>query len=559
MKCKPLPIGIEFFSSMIKQDYYYVDKTGMIKELLENKGSVNLFTRPRRFGKTLNMDMLKCFFEIGTDKSLFDGLDISKERKLCEEYMGKHPVISLSLKQVQGLDFQKAQELFWGLIKREAARFDYLQDSTVLKPRDKQVMMDYSMGIGVLEDSVLNMSRILFEQHGQKVIILIDEYDVPLQKAEQNGYYKEMTSFISQLFGSSMKINPFMEFAVVTGCLRVVKESIFTGFNNPKMHTILDERYDEWFGFTDAEVQEMLTYYGQEDKYALTREWYDGYLFGKTHVYCPWDVINWCDKLKNTTDESPENYWANSSDNQMIHRFADKAEGSTKAELEQLLEGKSIWKKLKMELTYNDLDKSIDNIWSVLFTTGYLTHKGRNEANEYELIIPNQEILNLFREMLDEWFREKILGNEEKMKSFNVALVSADAEQIERCIRANLGRSISFLDGGRQEQKESFYHGMLLGMLQMRDGWTTVSNREAGEGRPDIITYSDWEDKAFIFELKYVKTYEDMEAAAGKALEQIRDMDYDRFFETGISKEVIHVGIAFCKKRCRVFVEKKCG
>ncbi len=554
MKWKKLPIGVEFFSDMIQNNFYYVDKTGMIKELLENRGSVNLFTRPRRFGKTLNMDMLKCFFEISTDKSLFDGLAISREQKLCEEHMGRYPVIFLSLKQVQGFDYQDAETRMWSEIGNEADRYSFLRDSDKLDEIEKAMLLSLRKRQGDLAGAVRELCKLLYKHYNQKVIILIDEYDVPLQKAEQDGFYPEMVKLISGFFSSSLKTNPYMEFAVVTGCLRVSKESIFTGFNNPKMHTIVDERYDEWFGFTDEEVKEMLQFYGQENKYALTKEWYDGYLFGKTHVYCPWDVINWCDKLVHNSRQFPENFWANSSGNQMVRRFADKAEGTTRAELELLLGGKSIWKKLNLELTYNELDDSVENLWSVLFTTGYLTYKGVNEDEEYELVIPNREIHKLFQDIIDRWFKEKVVRNQERIKIFYEALDAADADRLERCIRSYLTKSISYMDGGKE--KESFYHGMMLGMLQLRDDWVTLSNREAGEGRADIITYSEWGDEAVIFELKYAKEYGEMEKAAADALEQIANKDYSQFFEVSAAKEVTHIGIAFCKKRCRVLIEK---
>ncbi len=557
MAFKKLPIGIDSFSKLREHDFYYVDKTGMIIELLQNWGEVNLFTRPRRFGKSLNMSMLKSFFEIGADKSLFDGLAISREKELCEKHMGKYPVLTFSLKQVQGLTYQDAEARMWSEISYEADRYRFLKDSCKLDAVDKELLISFRKKQGDLAGAIKELSRILYMHYAQKVVILIDEYDVPLQKAEQDGFYPEMVKLISGIFGASMKTNPYMEFAVVTGCLRVSKESIFTGFNNPKMHTIMDERYDEWFGFTDEEVKEMLRFYGKEEFYDLTKQWYDGYLFGKTYVYCPWDVINWCDKLVNTTKVVPENFWANSSGNEMIRRFADKADSVTKAELEQLLAGKTVWKKVNMELTYNELDSSVENLWSVLFTTGYLTYTGRSIDGKYELTIPNQEIQNLFRDIIDKWFKETIIGNRERIKVFFDALDTADADKLERCICAYLGRSISFLDGGKQSEKESFYHGMMLGMLQMRDDWAVLSNREAGEGRADIITYSEWGEKALLFEFKYVKEYDDMLDAARLALEQIRDKNYDSFYAVSAAEKVTHIGIAFCKKRCKVLVEKK--
>ncbi len=556
MTRKKLPIGIEDFGDFRRKDYYYVDKTGMIKELLEHCGSVNLFTRPRRFGKSLNMSMLKYFFEVGTDQTLFDGLSIVQEKELCEQHMGRYPVISLSLKQVYGLNFQEAERMMRSLINMEAARFDYLQDSEVLEFRDKERMLEISMGKGECTDAVLEMSRILYTHHGQKVIILIDEYDVPLQKAEAEGYYREMVSFISRFFSSSMKTNPYMEFAVVTGCLRISKESIFTGFNNPKIHTIADERYDEWFGFTDLEVQKLLADYGQSGYYDITKEWYDGYLFGQESVYCPWDVINWCDVLINTTYHVPQNFWANSSGNQMVRRFTEIADEDTKEQLEQLLEGKSIWKKLDFEVTYDEIDDSIENLWSVLFMTGYLTYKSRNEEGAFELMLPNKEIQKLFRNIVEKWFKDRVLKDELGLGEFFKALDAADEQRMEECINYYLDESISYLDGGRLEEKESFYHGMLLGILKSRTGWAVKSNREAGRGRLDIVTYKKLGKTGMVFELKYAKSEEVLEDTAREALKQIEEKSYGSYFKGKGMKQINHYGIAFYKKQCKVLKQE---
>ncbi len=554
MTLKKLPIGVEDFPTMCQNGYYYVDKTGMIAELLKNLGTVNLFARPRRFGKSLNMSMLKYFFEIGTDKTLFEGLEISKEQDLCAEHMGKYPVISLSLKEVKGLSFEEAMRSFYGLIRREVSRFDYLQKSDVLSSRDKTMMMNISLGqitMGI-EEAVLEMSKILYNAYQEKVVILIDEYDVPLQKAEEEHYYREMVSVISKFFGSSMKTNPYMAFAVVTGCLCISKESIFTGFNNPKIHTIADERYAEWFGFTDEEVREMLAYYDRSEYFELTKEWYDGYLFGKEHVYCPWDVINWCDKIAKTSDRFPENYWANTSGNSLIRRFADIADEETKEEMEILLAGGTITKQLNMEITYDELDDSIEHIWSVLFMTGYLTFTGRDEEGAFMLRIPNKEIAKLFRNIFEKWFKDKVLKDEFGLGEFFKALDGADALRMEECINYYLEESISYLDGGKLEEKESFYHGMLLGILKSRAGWAVRSNREAGRGRLDIATYLKLGRRGAFFELKYAKNEEELEAAAGEALKQIEEKGYDSYFKGKIMEQLDHYGIAFCKKRCVV-------
>ncbi|MCD8397770.1 MAG: ATP-binding protein [Lachnospiraceae bacterium] len=550
MKEKRPPVGIDSFEKLRTGDFYYVDKSGMIKELLENWGEVNLFTRPRRFGKSLNMSMLKAFFEIGTDKSVFDGLAISKETSLCEEYMGQYPVISITLKQVKGKNFETAKVQMWNLIKAEAERFDYLQDSEKLNARDKSNMMKLSKGNGSLEESLFLMSRILYKHYGQKVIILIDEYDVPLQNAESNDYYKDMTDLISQMFGYGMKSNDYMFFSVVTGCLRIAKESIFTGFNNPKVHTIVDDQYDEWFGFTDTEVQEMLIYYGLSEYYDTTKEWYDGYRFGAVNVYCPWDVINWCEQLRRSQDHTPQNFWANSSSNDMVLRFVEKADDTTRAELEELSEGKSIDKSIQMELTYADIDQNIDNLWSVLFMTGYLTYCGRNEDGSWQLLIPNREIHDLFGRQIKNWFYTHIEGG---MQDMYQAFDAHNIEAIEKSINACLIDSISFMDGGNtDEEKESFYHAMVLGICRARRGWRVKSNREAGNGRADIILIDRVRQCGHIIEIKYAKSAGTLKSRAKAGLRQIENTHYDEYFSDSDIQTIYHYGIAFHQKKCQV-------
>ncbi|MCD8232280.1 MAG: ATP-binding protein [Clostridiales bacterium] len=557
MSIKRPSVGIESFAELIKQDFYYIDKTGMIKELLENWGKVNLFTRPRRFGKSLTMSMLKSFFEIGTDKNLFHGLAISKETTLCERYMGRYPVISLSLKQVKGKNYESARTQMWNLIKAEAERFDYLQDSDRLNARDKANMMNLSEGIGSLEESLYLMSRLLYKHHGKEVIILIDEYDVPLQKAETNGYYDDMTDLISQFFGYSMKTNDYVLFSVITGCLRIAKESIFTGFNNPKVHTIVDDQYDEWFGFTDEEVRQMLHYYELDEYYETTKEWYDGYLFGTVNVYCPWDVINWCDQLRRSQNRRPQNFWSNTSSNDIVLRFVELADETTKAELEELSEGKSIDKNVQMELTYAEIDKSIDNLWSVLFMTGYLTHCGRNEDSTYRLVIPNREISNLFDRQIRNWFYEKIEGGLDPLfQAFDQHNTADIEENINSCMRD----SISFMDGGNtKEMKETFFHGLLLGMLRSRRGWRVQSNREAGNGRADIILTDRTRECGHIIEVKYADSYADLETAARKGFQQIDDALYDDYFRDSDIGQIYHYGIAFHRKKCKVADDSSSG
>ncbi|KIR03353.1 hypothetical protein P261_02168 [Lachnospiraceae bacterium TWA4] len=552
---KKLPIGIEDYADFKKRDYYYIDKTGMIKDLLDHLGKVNLFTRPRRFGKSLTMSMLKYFFEIGTDSSLFDGLDISKERELCENYMGKYPVISLTLKQVDGFNFDHAKEQLWVSIRSEARRFGFLEKSDQLSEDDCKVFHGLVGKTGNLESSLYELSQLLYQHYHRKVIILIDEYDVPLQKANIEGYYKEMAKFISQFFGYGMKTNPYMEFAVVTGCLRIAKESIFTGFNNPKIYTIVNEMYDEWFGFTDDEVQKLLADYGKSKYYQVTKDWYDGYQFGKTKVYCPWDVMNFCDQLSTTSDDRPQNFWANSSGNDIIIRFAELADEQTRIELEELLQGKSVWKQINFELTYVELEETIENLWSVLFMTGYLTFRNRDDKNQFELILPNHEIKLLFEKLIERWFKQKIKNDTEGLTDFFEAMDMEDAEQMEDNLNILMDSSISYMDAGKQKEKENFYHGMVLGILNARKDWVVKSNREAGNGRLDLLTYYKRAKVAYIFEFKYAEKEQELESLAQDAVEQIKEKHYEKIFMPRKPEKVVYYGIAFYKKQCRVKME----
>ncbi|KIR03000.1 hypothetical protein P261_01815 [Lachnospiraceae bacterium TWA4] len=558
MDLKKLPIGVEEFSEFRENDYYYIDKTGMIKELVENLGKVNLFTRPRRFGKSLTMSMLKYFFEIGTDTSLFDRLSISKEKEICRKYMGQYPVISLTLKQVDGFDFDDAKLQLWSIIKAEAERFDVLQESNHLNIRDKQNMMNLSMGIGNLEESLSLMSRILNKEYQKKVIILIDEYDVPLQKAYTGGYYKEMAKLISQFFGYGMKTNPYMEFAVVTGCLRIAKESIFTGFNNPKIHTIVDKDYREWFGFTDKEVLDLLTYYGKESYQTITKEWYDGYLIGDIHVYCPWDVMNWCYELTHRDSTIPKNFWANSSGNDIIYKFVDLADEETRKDLEKLMNGGSVWKTINFELTYSELEESIENLWSVLFMTGYLTYKSFDKK-QYELVLPNEEVTDLFKTLVKRWFQKKVRTDEHGLKNFFEAMDTENPMRMEDCLNILMDSSISYMDGGNVKEKENFYHGMVLGMLNARKDWIVKSNREAGNGRLDVMAYYKWDKTAYIFEFKYANDEKDLEKMVDRAVEQIEKNQYEKFFMPIRPDKIVCYGIAFWRKMCRVKMVVKEG
>ncbi len=550
MDQKRPPVGIENFEKIRTGDFYYVDKTGMIKELLENWGEVNLFTRPRRFGKSLTMSMLRSFFEIGTDKSLFDRLAISEDTALCEQYMGQFPVISITLKQVKGNNYEEARNQMWNVFSLEAGRFSFLQNSDRLDTIEKEQLQSLRMKTGSLEDALLQLSILLSRHFGKKVIILIDEYDVPLQKAYENGYYADMTELISQIFGYGMKSNEYMFFSVVTGCLRVVKESIFTGFNNPKVHTILDDQYDEWFGFTDTEVRGILDYYGLGQYYELTGEWYDGYRFGSENVYCPWDVISWCDQLRRSSDCTPQNFWANTSSNDMVTRFVEISDETTRAELEELSEGRCIDKEIQPELTYVEMDRSVDNLWSILFTTGYLTQNGRNEDGTWRLVIPNREIRNLFDRQIKNWFYAHI---ENGLQPLFQAFDRNDIAEIEKNVNVCLVDSVSFMDGGNTDaMRETFYHGLLLGMLRGSRGGRVNSNREAGSGRADIILIDRMRHCGYIIEVKYSRSRTALKNRALEGLRQIEDTFFDEYFHDSDIQNIYHYGIAFHQKKCTV-------
>ncbi len=557
-----LPLGIENFMDMRTRGYYYVDKTNLIRDLLNQGALVTLFTRPRRFGKSLNMSMLRYFFEVGTDKSLFDGLDISKETALCQQHMGQYPVISISLKGVEGWDFADARRRLWSMISTEAIRFYNVLSNDQLNEFDRKKYYALCAEEGNLEESLNLLSRLLYNHYGKKVVILIDEYDVPLDKAYQRGYYDQMILLIRQMLNAALKTNDALQLAVLTGCLRISKESIFTGLNNLNVNTIVDEKYDEWFGFTDAEVQDLLCYYGLSEYYALTKEWYDGYCFGQTNVYCPWDVVKWCDHLLNESRKVPQNFWANTSSNDMIVRFAEKADLKTREQIENLIAGESVSKKLKLDLTYPEIDRKPEHLWSILFTTGYLTQRGVNENGEYELTIPNREIRSIFIDKIDEWFSDKISADTEGLSGLLDAIETGDPVEIQEYLNDCMADSISFLDGGTLEKRENFYHGILLGMLNSNHGWRVLSNREAGSGRADIIVEPVKKRKknfGVIIELKYATDERQLEQKAQDALEQITAKHYDDFFGIDVPPEIIHYGIAFYKKKCRVKMERVLG
>lgn len=554
-----LPVGIDNFEKIRQNGFYYVDKTSLIEQLFSNWGEVNLFTRPRRFGKTLNMSMLKYFFEIGTDRSLFDGLHICANEKICSEHMGKYPVIFLSLKNAEGLNFDTAKYQMVELIAREAERFPFLAKDTNLSDRDREKYRvltafadgHYQMSDDVLCGSLQTLSELLYKHFNQKTVILIDEYDVPLDKAFQHGYYREMVALIRALFGRALKTNEALAFAVLTGCLRVSKESIFTGLNNFKILSITDSRFDEQFGFTDKEVQKLLADYHLEARFSETKEWYDGYRFGNVDVYCPWDVINHIDRIKDDPNARPEAYWINTSGNDLVKRFVDKANRTTRNEIEQLIAGNAIEKMLRLDLTYDEIDNSIENLWSVLFTTGYLTQAGMTEDGAYRLVIPNREIREVFKMQIQEWFKKSIFSNTEQLTAFWKAFEEGNTDGVEMYLNRIMSNSISVFDIKTGEKKEISYHNLLVGILTGNADWLVKSNVEAGEGFADIIVETEDPNAGIVVELKYTKDYDEMEQACKAALDQINDRRYQEYLLNDGRKDITLYGIAFCKKRCK--------
>lgn len=557
---KRLPVGIENFEKIRRDGFYYVDKTDLIKELLENWGEVNLFTRPRRFGKTLNMSMFQCFFEIGCDKSLFDGLRIAEESTLCETYMGKFPVISISLKGIDAADYETARNLMVKVVNEEARRFQFLTESNRLTDTDKMLfgqLLQKEMDDETLFCSLRELTELLRKHYEKQVIVLIDEYDVPLAKANELGYYDEMVRLIRRIFGSVLKTNHNLYFAVLTGCLRVTKESIFTGVNNFNTFTITDVDFDEYFGFTDAEVKEMLEEYQLGSSYEDVREWYDGYRFGNVDVYCPWDVINHVDRLCAEPDAEPQSYWINSSGNDLVKRFVDKADKTTRDELERLIAGETIEKQIRLELTYDEIDNSIDHLWSVLFTTGYLTKTGKVEKGVYQLVIPNKEVREVYVLQIQEWFRQTVQQEPEPVKGWLAALEHGEEEKAEQCLNRILGNTISIFDTkSHKNEKEIFYHGILLGLLRCKSNWLIRSNVESGDGFVDILIEPEDPDAGIIIELKYAQTFAGLENACEKALAQIREKRYEERLREDGREKILAYGIAFYKKRCKMMVQK---
>lgn len=563
---KRLPVGVEGFEKIVTNDFYFVDKTMFISELLHNWGEVNLFTRPRRFGKSLNMSMLKSFFEIEGDKTLFEGLKITKETELCEEYMGKFPVVSITLKSVEGLDYQAACAALRSVIGMEAMRFDFLASSNKLTEEEHAMYRQlievgksqnavFAMSDAVLLTSLKVLSRLLGKHYGSKVILLIDEYDVPLDKAFQSGYYEEMVSLVRGLLGNVLKTNEYLQFAILTGCLRISRESIFTGLNNLNVMTVTDEYFADSFGFTNQEVEELLEYYGLEDAIGTVKEWYDGYLFGGTYVYCPWDVVKYCQALLRNKNALPENYWANTSGNEMVRRFVDRADQRTRDEIEQLIAGNTIVKEIRQELTYKELDDSIENLWSVLFTTGYLTAEERLSAKKYRLVIPNAEIRDLFGSQVKEWFAERVIREPDKLNAFCDAILAGDEEQVQKRMTDYLKQTISIRDtNARTSKKEHFYHGMLLGLLSYPDNWSVKSNAESGEGFSDILIEDMKTDIGVVIEVKYAEEGR-FDAVCAEALRQIEEKNYAAVLCDDGMEKIIKYGIAFYKKRCMVLKE----
>ena len=558
-----LPVGIESFEEIRSEGFYYIDKTGLIRDLLNNWGKVNLFTRPRRFGKTLNMSMLKSFFEIGADKTLFDGLLISRETALCEEYMGKFPVVFVSLKGVDGLTFEDAYEMLRRIVVEEASRFQYLLESPRITEADKcplRILLEKQRDVSEsdIAASFRMLSKLLYQHYGQKVVLLIDEYDVPLDKAFHHGYYREMVALIRGLFGQALKTNEYLQFAVLTGCLRVAKESIFTGLNNFDVNSIVDARYDEHFGFTNQEVLQLLSDYGLDEHAAEMKAWYDGYRFGYADVYCPWDVINYAKKLLADPKARPQAFWINTSGNDLVKDFVDVADATTQDEIERLVAGEAVEKKVRLELTYPEIKESIDNLWSVLFTTGYLTYTEQTEDGSYKLRIPNREVREVFVLQIQEWFKKSMAKDRQPTQAFCRALLEGDAENASNELNAIMSGMISVLDTkARDAQKENFYHGLLLGLLRSIADWKILSNAEAGEGFSDIIIEPRRNlNMGIVIEIKYAPTFRALDEACAKAMEQIKARRYgERLREDG-REDILAYGIAFNKKRCKAVCER---
>lgn len=559
-----LPIGIENFKRIRKEGFYYIDKTGLIKDFLKNPAYVNLFTRPRRFGKTLNMSMLKNFFEVDNDNMIFNGLEIAREKELCEEYMGKFPVISITLKGATGENFEEAKVMLRRIIGKEAMRFQFLLESNKIDDTERSqyralINTDktgtFTMSDDLLKDSLLMLSYFLQKHYGQDTVMLVDEYDVPLDKAYQAGYYNSMVEFIRGLFGNAFKTNDSLKFAILTGCLRISEESIFTGLNNFSVYTVKDIQYNEFFGFTDAEVRQMLEYYGFMEKYHTIKEWYDGYHFNNLDIYCPWDVVSYCHALKMKSSTEPQNYWVNTSSNDIVRRFIARADATTRDEIELLINGGHVKKMIHQELTYRDLDSDIDNLWSLLFTTGYLTQDGKDEEEISTLVIPNKEIHWIYVQQIRKWFKEEARKDTKKLENFYKAFEENDAATIEKEFASYLRKTISIRDTNvKKEMKENFYHGILLGLFGNRNDWKVKSNAESGDGYSDILVEVEDKEIGIIIELKYAENAA-FDDACKEAFRQIYDRNYEETLIDDGMKTIYRYGIACYKKRCRVISE----
>ena len=556
---KRLPVGIDSFEKLRNGNYYYVDKTALIEQVLEKGSEVTLFTRPRRFGKSLNMSMLQHFFEIGTDPALFEGLHVSENIELCEKHLGQYPVIAISLKGVDAVSYAAAYDQVADIINRSAADFQFLQNSNQLTDYEKErfhKLLDDDMSPRVMGSSLLWLTKLLEKHYGKKVVVLIDEYDVPLAKAYENGFYDEMVLLLKNLFGNVLKPNRSLAFAVLTGCLRIAKESIFTGLNNFKVYSITNAEFDETFGFTGEEVQEMLVYYGLDGHFEEVKEWYDGYRFGKADVYCPWDVVNYCEDHRNDPDMEPQNYWMNTSGNEVIQHFIDSMNDPhmlTKSELELLVSGDTVVKHVDEMITYKELYSSINNLWSTLFMTGYLTQRGREADGRYHLAIPNREICDIMIRRVLTLFDKSVSKNDELLRRFCTAMLAADAVTVERLLTEYMGKTISIRDSFTKSIRENFYHGLLIGILGYQDAWKATSNRESGDGFSDIlITVEDESQIGMVLELKYSKTEKSLDKDCDDALQQIEDKNYEQELRNQGYKKILKYGIAFYHKKCRV-------
>lgn len=557
-----LPVGIEDFAEIRRHGYYYVDKTQLIEQVLNRRNKVSLFTRPRRFGKTLNMSMLQHFFEIGTDPKFFRGLSISKNNELCEKHMGKYPVVSISLKSIHADSYAKAKAQLIKLVNREARRVQFLLDSDRLTAVDKALfseLLDREMEEDTLVSSLQELTELLEIHFGQQVIVLIDEYDVPLAKANQNGYYDEMALLLRNFFENVLKTNDSLEFAVLTGCLRIAKESIFTGLNNFKVYSITDTDYDETFGFVDDEVKKMLKSLNQQDHYEEVKEWYDGYRFGNTDVYCPWDVVNYCADHLTTPNATPKNYWLNTSGNEVINHFIDSVgepQKLAKTELERLVSGNVVRKRINETITYKELYSTIDNLWSTLFMTGYLTQRGSEDDGRYRLVIPNREIRNIVTDNILSLFQDEVKKDGQMANAFCQALMEGKEKEVERLLTAYMDKTISIRDTFvRKSIKENFYHGILLGILSFKTGWEVSSNRESGTGFSDILIEIDDSDIGIVIEVKYSDDEDQLEKDCKEALKQIKDRDYTQKLRDAGFHKILKYGIACQIKTCKVLVE----